>query len=359
MLCFCCVRSRRTRTWSLAKRDKLRGFASILSSEFSCMYCMKYEVWCNGRVLNMTIKPITEGDLSSRNYTPGTFCGQLSNDLHTQTNLIRYFAKLFESQQHEYSQIKTKTTARVPIITFFHVPSGLYCDLSFKSGFSVYCTKLIKLYLSLDERVNWIVCAVIKHWALQSCMKSKSMFKSYSLAWLVLFYLIVIDVIPPLMFLRSHADYSKSLTSDVILGLHFLYSRKSQTDIENLKKNVLCPIIGQIIPKSDLYNIPIPMKKKNSEPPSETLRKLKKSFYGDGLALQDPLDLLNNITKRIRLRKHEEQMLKLVFSNCINKLRLNLGFFSFIPLTEKPFTSQYLLTYCTMHEINPNYKLKY
>lgn len=45
------------------------------------------------------------------------------------------------------------------------------------------------------------------------------------------------------------------------------------------------------------------MKKKNSEPPSETLRKLKKSFCGDGLALQDPLDLLNNITKRIRLRK--------------------------------------------------------
>lgn len=45
------------------------------------------------------------------------------------------------------------------------------------------------------------------------------------------------------------------------------------------------------------------MKKKNSEPPSETLRKLKNNFCGSGLALQDPLDLLNNITKRIRQRK--------------------------------------------------------
>lgn len=43
-----------------------------------------------------------------------------------------------------YSEILTITTARVPIITFFHVPSGLYCNLSFKSGLSVYNTKLIK-----------------------------------------------------------------------------------------------------------------------------------------------------------------------------------------------------------------------
>ncbi|XP_050062298.1 uncharacterized protein LOC114122721 isoform X2 [Aphis gossypii] len=256
----------------------------------------------------------------------GTFWGQLSNDLHAQTNLVRYFAKLFGSQKYEYSQILAITASRVPIVTFFHVPSGLYCDLSFKSGLSVYNTKLIKLYLSLDERVNWIVCAVVKYWALQSCMKNRNMFKSYSLAWLVLFYLIVIHVIPPLMFLRRHADYSKSLTSDVMFiedwDCTFCTPEKAKqiwrvpnisyfdllfgffnyySDLNRLRKSVLCPIIGQVIPKSDLYNIP--MKKKNSEPPSETLRKLKNNFCGSGLALQDPLDLLNNITKRIRQRK--------------------------------------------------------
>ncbi|KAE9529068.1 hypothetical protein AGLY_012022 [Aphis glycines] len=158
-----------------------------------------------------------------------------------------------------------------------------------------------------------------------SCMKSRNMFKSYSLAWLVLFYLIIIHVIPPLMFLRRHADYSKSLTSDAmfiedwdctfctlekakqiwrvpnISYFDFLFGFFNYySDLNRLRKSVLYPIIGQVIPKSDLYNIPM---KKNSEPLSETLRKLKNNFCGNDLALQDPLDLLNNITKRIRQKK--------------------------------------------------------
>lgn len=83
---------------------------------------------------------------------------------------------------------------------------------------------------------------------------------------------------------------------DFLYGFSNFYS-----DLNRLKKSVLCPIIGQIIPKSDLYNIP--KEKKNSEPSSETLRKLRNNFCGDGLALQDPLDLFNNITKRIRQKK--------------------------------------------------------
>jgi len=62
----------------------------------------------------------------------------------------------------------------------------------------------------LDERVHWIVCAVVKRWALQNDLKNQSMFTSYALAWLVLFYLMTIDVVPPLMLLREHADYSRN-----------------------------------------------------------------------------------------------------------------------------------------------------
>jgi len=73
------------------------------------------------------------------------------------------------------------------------------------------------LYLALDERVHWIVCAVVKRWALQNDMKNQSMFTSYALAWLVLFYLMTIDVVPPLKLLRKHADYSKDISrSDVM-----------------------------------------------------------------------------------------------------------------------------------------------
>lgn len=82
------------------------------------------------------------------------------------------------------------------------------------------------MYLALDERVHWIVCAVVKRWALQNEMKNQSMFTSYALAWLVLFYLMTIQVVPPLMLLREHADYSKGTSrSDVMFieGISFFF----------------------------------------------------------------------------------------------------------------------------------------
>lgn len=65
------------------------------------------------------------------------------------------------------------------------------------------------MYLTLDTRVHWIVCAVVKRWALQNDLKNQSMFTSYALVWLVLFYLMTIDVVPALQLLRQHANYSQ------------------------------------------------------------------------------------------------------------------------------------------------------
>jgi len=64
------------------------------------------------------------------------------------------------------------------------------------------------LYLTLDKSVHWTVCAVVKHWALQNDLKNRSGFTSYALAWIVLFYLMTIKVVPPLKFLRDNAVYS-------------------------------------------------------------------------------------------------------------------------------------------------------
>lgn len=69
----------------------------------------------------------------------------------------------------------------------------------------------------MDERVHWIVCAVVKRWALQNDLKNQSMFTSYALAWLVLFYLMTIEVVPPLKLLRENAKYSEDKSrSDVM-----------------------------------------------------------------------------------------------------------------------------------------------
>ncbi|XP_050058890.1 uncharacterized protein LOC114129116 isoform X2 [Aphis gossypii] len=278
------------------------------------------------RQYGFTINVIVEAD---------TFGGELSNDLYAQEDLVRYFGKVFRSQHNEYKHIQTITGARVPIVKFFHVPSGLYCDLSFKSGLSTHNTKLVRLYLALDERVHWIVCAVVKRWALQNEMKNQSMFTSYALAWLVLFYLMTIQVVPPLILLREHADYTNDTSRsdvmfiedwdctfctlekakqiwkvpeidcwDLLLGFFKFYS-----DSNRLKQFVLCPAIGQAIPKDKFYDIPITnpellgFNKKKIGRPNDWRTKLKDYFHGEGLAVQDPFDLFHNITKIISPRK--------------------------------------------------------
>lgn len=77
-------------------------------------------------------------------FTANTFGGELSNDLYAQEDLVRYFGKVFRSHNNEYKQVQLITGARVPIVKFFHLPSGLFCDLSFKSGLSTHNTKLVR-----------------------------------------------------------------------------------------------------------------------------------------------------------------------------------------------------------------------
>lgn len=76
--------------------------------------------------------------------------------------------------------------------------------------------------MTLDERVHWVVCAVVKRWALQNDLKNQSMFTSYALAWLVLFYLMTRKVVPPLKLLRDHAVYSKNRTRNEISDEMFI-----------------------------------------------------------------------------------------------------------------------------------------
>uniref|UniRef100_A0A2S2QSL2 Speckle targeted PIP5K1A-regulated poly(A) polymerase n=2 Tax=Sipha flava TaxID=143950 RepID=A0A2S2QSL2_9HEMI len=263
-----------------------------------------------------------------------TFRGQLSHDLNAQEDLVRYFGKIFRSQS-EFKNIQLITAARVPIVKFLHTPSGLHCDLSFKSGLSTHNTKLVRLYLTLDKRVHWIVCAVVKRWALQNDLKNQSMFTSYALVWLVLFYLMTIDVVPPLKLLRSYANYSEQLSGsdvmfiedwdctfctlekakqiwivpeipcwDLLFGFFKFYS-----DFNRLKQFVLCPAIGKALPKEIFYKVPVESpdlmgfnKKRIGRPYNWSMR-LKENFHGEGLAVQDPFDLFHNITKTIVPKK--------------------------------------------------------
>lgn len=77
-------------------------------------------------------------------YTGNSFNGQISNDVDRQVSLVKYFAQQCNDRTSEFQNVEQICDARVPILKFYHVPTKLNCDLSFKSGLSTSNTKLIK-----------------------------------------------------------------------------------------------------------------------------------------------------------------------------------------------------------------------
>lgn len=152
-------------------------------------------------------------------FTDNTFNGQISNNA-VQINLVKAFANRCSLYNKKFQNIEKICHARVPIVKFYHVPTKLHCDVSFKSGLSVCNTKLIRYvmlsafcerrtfiivcfyrswYLSLNKAVMWLVCVIVKIWAPQNGLKDKIAFTNYALIWLVLFYLMIKKVVPPLV----------------------------------------------------------------------------------------------------------------------------------------------------------------
>lgn len=138
-------------------------------------------------------------------------------------DLVNIFAEQCLLNIKEFKNVEKICDAYVPIVKFYHIPTKLNCDVSFKSGLSVYNSKLVKyglqkniiylafksilfcygrLYLEMDKTVKWLVCAIVKLWALQNNLKSNDLFTTYALIWLVLFYLMTESVVPPLVNLK-------------------------------------------------------------------------------------------------------------------------------------------------------------
>lgn len=68
----------------------------------------------------------------------------MANDIDKQVYLVNLFAEKFLLRSKEFKNVKEICDARVPIIKFYHEPTQLYCDISFKSGMGVRNTKLIR-----------------------------------------------------------------------------------------------------------------------------------------------------------------------------------------------------------------------
>lgn len=77
-----------------------------------------------------------------------TFNGKhMISNMNNQDRYIRSFARQCNLKSDEFQKIEQIFRTRVPIIKFYHVPTKLNCDVSFKSGLSYRNSKLIEYIL--------------------------------------------------------------------------------------------------------------------------------------------------------------------------------------------------------------------
>ncbi|XP_073996790.1 uncharacterized protein [Rhodnius prolixus] len=235
--------------------------------------------------------------------------------------------------------------AKVPIIKLEHKNTGLSCDISCQDGYGVFNTHLIKLYLTLDERI-YKLCATVLEWAKMNGIRGSPKFTSYSLTWMVIFYLMQpeISLVPSVKWLQERFlgrqviinGWNCSFLDDVDLIKKYFVSKSSGKTLYELMYNfflyyatlkvetvILFPYTGELISNSCLSRYrkaPI------------LLRNIFFDNNGDRLIrngsfrLMDPFILTCNIVQNIR--KNE---LKLFQTLCVHTLR-NLNWVKDTPL---------------------------
>jgi DNA polymerase sigma len=114
-----------------------------------------------------------------------------------QEDAARNVAKMLRNMRNVVTEVWCILSARVPIIKFVHVKTGLSCDLSFKNQMAVMNTEFIRLCVEADSRIR-ILMVSIRFWALKYELsgggKGGRMWRitNYALTLLIIFYLQVI-----------------------------------------------------------------------------------------------------------------------------------------------------------------------
>ncbi|RZF46791.1 hypothetical protein LSTR_LSTR012014 [Laodelphax striatellus] len=237
-------------------------------------------------------------------------------------------------------------TARVPIVTFIHVETGLLCDVTFLHKLGLKNTEMLKFLLSLDPRIRDLAL-IVKYWAKVHELSSMGNYSKYALTFMVVFYLqqLAEPLVPSIYLLKLLADrkevcgnWETSICSDIsklpkitnksttkeLLSGFFDYWARFDYD-----KYVAVPLLGRTIEKAvfkDFENLPDELERykrharkleaekelnetlKQEQQANNKKQKSKLSCYekkdvlnvDSTFCIQEPLDLSYNIAHVIR-----------------------------------------------------------
>ncbi|XP_053725937.1 terminal uridylyltransferase 7 [Synchiropus splendidus] len=104
-------------------------------------------------------------------------------------NIIKNLAKLLR-RHPDLKNILPITTAKVPIVKFLHMDTGLEGDISLYNTLALHNTNLLALYAAIDQRVK-ILCYVMKVFAKMCDIRdaSRGSLSSYAYTLMVLYFL--------------------------------------------------------------------------------------------------------------------------------------------------------------------------
>lgn len=148
----------------------------------------------------------------------------LSLELDEQINVI---AKLLQRYAVDIQNIHKITNSRCPIVRFYHEKHKINCDITLNNYLAVENTRLIKLLLNLESHLKNLIF-VIRYWSKQKALNGLFKFNSYTIIWMIIFYLQQIKCLPTVEFLARLDNVNEKL----IHGWNCNY----ELDIEKINK---------------------------------------------------------------------------------------------------------------------------
>ncbi|XP_063384994.1 speckle targeted PIP5K1A-regulated poly(A) polymerase-like [Cydia fagiglandana] len=209
--------------------------------------------------------------------------------------------------------------ANTPIVKFLHIPTGVYCDLSFKTPLGSQNSKLISFLLFCDPRLVPVAVAV-KYWARVHELTGTGKLTNYALTMMIIFYFQQppISILPSVEWLQRDRSYDyfvdywntgfmsdmrfvpkSANTSSIAALLGGFFEYYAKFDFENL---VVCPFLGQTVKKDDFRDLSLlpevfsRYKKNVSSGVSLPIR------FMTSMCVQDPFEQCHNVASSVSSR---------------------------------------------------------
>ncbi|XP_023315802.1 uncharacterized protein LOC111693904 [Trichogramma pretiosum] len=220
----------------------------------------------------------------------------------------------FKNLEDEWYIEETLFDTRVPIIKLRHYPTDLKCDISFSNGLACRKSKLVRYYNDAYKMCRELIL-YLKKWVIFSQLSGTEGISTFTVSWLVIFYLQVKGVLP------SVYELIKCQTRSIIIDgwecgyqKNFCITSNDSSFVENLvglftfyaefdyQKYVICPYLGSIIEKEKFATKELPAEL--TAILNDKNRKAVSLFRFDSpMCMQDPTDLSQNSTKALRKRQ--------------------------------------------------------